>query len=55
MLREGEEAFFTVLSSDDLWKELKKHMYPGMKTANIYNYQQQDAQPQSKRNYETIQ
>lgn len=40
--RSTESAFFTVLNSDDLWKELRKWMYPGKKTSNFYNYKNGD-------------
>ena len=31
-------AFFTVMGNSDLWKELRKHMYPGKKTGNWYTW-----------------
>jgi len=42
MIRIGEQAFFEVLSSDDLWKEFKKYMYPNKKTSNFYDYKDGD-------------
>ncbi len=38
----NEQAFFQVLSSSDLWLELKKHMYPGKKTSSIDSYRDGD-------------
>lgn len=37
-----EIAFFTVLASTDLWREFRKWMFPGKKTANFYNYRSGD-------------
>lgn len=35
---QDEVPFFKVLYNADLWKELRKWMYPNKKTSNIYNY-----------------
>ena len=40
--RKGEEAFFQVLGSNDMWKELKKHMYPGKKSCTWEQYENGD-------------
>lgn len=40
---DNEQAFFTVLASDDLWKELKKYMFPNKKVSNFYNYRNGNA------------
>lgn len=34
----SEEWFFTVLFNDDIWVNLKLHMYPNKKTSNFYDY-----------------
>jgi len=38
----NEYAFFDVMGNNDLWKELKSHMYPGKKTSSIDNYKNGD-------------
>lgn len=40
--RSGEKAFFIVLDSTDLWKELKKWMFPNKIASNFYNYKDGD-------------
>lgn len=42
MERTGEEAFFTVMGSSDIWSHLKEHMYPGKETSNFYDYRDGD-------------
>lgn len=37
------DAFFCVISSHDIWSELKKYMFFNKKVTNIYNYQSGDA------------
>lgn len=37
-----DSAFFTVLGSTDLWKELRKHMFPNKKSSSIINYSNGD-------------
>lgn len=49
---DNENAFFTVLFSDDLWKQLKKHMFPGFRTNNLYNYR--DGYAAIKQDYLTL-
>lgn len=39
----SEEPFFTVLFSNDLWKEFKKYMFPNKKSSNIDDYRDGDA------------
>ena len=39
---DNEYAFFTVLSMDDVWKELKKHMYPNKKSSSLASYRDGD-------------
>ena len=42
MDRGNEEAFFQVLGMDEMWKEFRKWMFPGKRTANFYNYKNGD-------------
>lgn len=41
--RKGEEAFFAVLWDNDLWMEIKRHMYVGIKSSTWDNYTDGDA------------
>lgn len=34
----SEEWFFSVLSNNDIWRELKKWMFPNKRSSNYYNY-----------------
>lgn len=42
MSRSGEEWFFSLLSNDDIWKELRRWMFPNKKSYNFYDYQNGD-------------
>ncbi len=42
MSRADENAFFSVLSSPDLWSEFKKHMFPKKQSTTFDNYRSGD-------------